>query len=353
MANETIKVGFIGAGANTALRHIPGLRAMQGVELVGVANRSVESSQIAADKYELGEAYPTWLDLVEAPDIDAICIGTWPYMHSTITLTALDNGKHVLCEARMAMNSSEGRDMLAASLANPDLITQIVPPPHLMACEQHVIDLIADGYVGDIVNVNAWITAASAFPDSDDDAHWRHIRELSGNNVMTTGIWYENIMRLVGTASSVSANAQVVVPHRRGWDGTREQMTIPDQLDAIYTLHNGGLVNLSVTTASGSFLPSNQIWIFGTEGTIHIQTGGPGEDPVVTGGRKGDDAMSEITVPDDKRGSWRVEEEFINAIRGIEPVTRSNFTDSLKYMEFTDALQESWQTGMRVYLPGS
>jgi hypothetical protein len=63
--------------------------------------------------------------------------------------------------------------------------------------------------------------------------------------------------------------------------------------------------------------------------------------------------MSEITVPDDKRGSWRVEEEFINAIRGIEPVTRSNFTDSLKYMEFTDALQESWQTGMRVYLPGS
>ena len=63
--------------------------------------------------------------------------------------------------------------------------------------------------------------------------------------------------------------------------------------------------------------------------------------------------MSAITVPDDKRGSWRVEEEFINAIRGIEPVTRSNFTDSLKYMEFTDALQESWHSGMRVYLPSS
>ncbi len=100
MANETIKVGFIGAGANTALRHIPGLRAQQGVELAGVANRSIESSKTAVDKYELGEAYPTWLDLVEDPEIDAVCIGTWPYMHSTVTLTALDNGKHVLCEAR-------------------------------------------------------------------------------------------------------------------------------------------------------------------------------------------------------------------------------------------------------------
>ncbi|TDI93637.1 MAG: hypothetical protein E2O75_01455, partial [Chloroflexi bacterium] len=82
MANETIRVGFIGAGANTALRHIPGLRAQEGVELVGVANRTLESSKVAADKYEIGEAYPTWLDLVEDPNIDAVCIGTWPYMHS-------------------------------------------------------------------------------------------------------------------------------------------------------------------------------------------------------------------------------------------------------------------------------
>jgi hypothetical protein len=63
--------------------------------------------------------------------------------------------------------------------------------------------------------------------------------------------------------------------------------------------------------------------------------------------------MAELTVPDDKVGSWRVEEEFINAIRGIEPVTRSNFVDSVKYMEFTDAVQKSWQSGSRIYLPGA
>ena len=351
MANEAIKVGFIGAGANTALRHIPGLRAQEGVELVGVANRSLESSKVAADKYEIGEAYPTWLDLVEDPNIDAVCIGTWPYMHSTISLTAMDNGKHVLCEARMAMNAAEARDMLAASVANPDLVTQIVPPPHLMACERYLIELISDGYIGDVVNVNVRVFDGDSYPDSSTDAHWRHMRELSGNNVMTLGIWYENLMRLVGTASSVMAQAQIVVPHRNGPDGDRYQMTIPDQVDVIYSLSGGGTVNISMSTVFGPFAPPTEIWIFGSEGTIRVEVIGGGEDPRVTGARRGDDAMSELIVPDDKRGSWRVEEEFINAIRGIEPVTRSNFTDSVKYMEFTDAVQKSWQSGTRIYLP--
>ena len=109
---------------------------------------------------------------------------------------------------------------------------------------------------------------------------------------------------------------------------------------------------MTVTTVSGSFAPPTEIWIFGTEGTLRIEVAGLDVDPKVTGARKGDQVMSEIVVPNEKRGSWRVEEEFINAIRGIEPVTRSNFTDAVKYMEFTDAVQQSWQTGKRVYLPG-
>ena len=51
------------------------------------------------------------------------------------------------------------------------------------------------------------------------------------------------------------------------------------------------------------------------------------------------------------RGDWRVEEEFINAIRGIEPVTHTNFFDGVRYMEFTDAVNISMQRGERVTLP--
>jgi len=40
MTNQTIRVGFIGAGANTRLHHLPKLRAQAGVGPVAVAHRS-------------------------------------------------------------------------------------------------------------------------------------------------------------------------------------------------------------------------------------------------------------------------------------------------------------------------
>jgi hypothetical protein len=46
-----------------------------------------------------------------------------------------------------------------------------------------------------------------------------------------------------------------------------------------------------------------------------------------------------------------VEEQFINAIKGIEPVTHTSFFDGVKYMEFTDAVTISAQTGQKIQLP--
>src|SRR5439155_12736782 len=40
MTTQTIRVGFVGAGNNTRRRHIPGFRALPGIELVDVANRT-------------------------------------------------------------------------------------------------------------------------------------------------------------------------------------------------------------------------------------------------------------------------------------------------------------------------
>ena len=57
MANETVRIGFVGAGANARLRHLPGFKAIDGVELVSVANRSRESSQRVADEYGFPQVY--------------------------------------------------------------------------------------------------------------------------------------------------------------------------------------------------------------------------------------------------------------------------------------------------------
>src|SRR5262249_37043607 len=124
-----IRIGLIGAGANTRSRHIPGLKAVEGVEIVAVCNRRPESSTAAAREFGIPRIHATWEDVARDPEIDAIVIGTWPYLHAPITLAALQAGKHVLTEARMAMNAREAHAMLEAARQHPKLVAQIVPSP--------------------------------------------------------------------------------------------------------------------------------------------------------------------------------------------------------------------------------
>ena len=56
-------------------------------------------------------------------------------------------------------------------------------------------------------------------------------------------------------------------------------------------------------------------------------------------------------IPPDKRIGWRVEEEFVNAVRGLEKITRTSFEDGLLYMEFTEAVARSASSGRAVSLP--
>src|SRR5687768_17309868 len=120
---KRLRIGLIGAGANTKLRHIPGLRAVADVELIAVCNRRPESTAASAREFGIPRTYEHWQELVADPDVDAIVVGTWPYLHCPITLTALEAGKHVLTEARMSLNAEEAHRMLEAALAHPELVT--------------------------------------------------------------------------------------------------------------------------------------------------------------------------------------------------------------------------------------
>ena len=48
MPHTSLRVGLVGAGANTRIKHIPGLRALSGVEITAVCNRRPESTAAAA-----------------------------------------------------------------------------------------------------------------------------------------------------------------------------------------------------------------------------------------------------------------------------------------------------------------
>ena len=62
MTDETVRVGIVGAGGNFRDRHIPGFKAIEGVELVGVANRSRESGQRAAAEFGIQQLFQNRLE---------------------------------------------------------------------------------------------------------------------------------------------------------------------------------------------------------------------------------------------------------------------------------------------------
>ena len=344
MANEVVRLGLIGAGRNTRDRHIPGFVQVDGVELAAVANRSRESGQRVADSFNIPTVYDNWRDLLDDPTIDAVCIGTWPYMHRNLTLAALEKGKHVLTEARMAANAQEAREMLEASRNNPHLVTQIVPGPSTFKVDNLVQRLVAEGYLGELLAVEAQVLTP-AFVDAGAPLHWRHNRTFSGYNIMNMGIWYECMIRWTGPAVRVMAMSKVNVPSRMDEDGNLQAVTIPDHVDILMEFANGAQGHMRVSAVTG-LAAGAEAWLYGSQGTLRI-------DPAlnVSGGQRGDPALAEIPNPPEGQYAWRVEEEFISAIRGQEQITHTPFDVGLHYMEFTEAVTRSAQTGQAVALP--
>ena len=72
MTGESIKIGLVGAGGNTILRHIPGLNAMDNVVIDSVCNRSMASGKRVADEFGIEKVYDNWIDVMEDPDNDAV-----------------------------------------------------------------------------------------------------------------------------------------------------------------------------------------------------------------------------------------------------------------------------------------
>src|SRR5262249_58211916 len=116
-------------------------------------NRRAESTAAVAREHNIPRTYERWQDLVADPEIDAVVIGTWPYLHCAITLAALEAGKHVLTEARMSINAAEARAMRAAARRHPGLVTQIVPSPYGLKGHNVMRELINGGFLGDLREV--------------------------------------------------------------------------------------------------------------------------------------------------------------------------------------------------------
>src|SRR5207237_2471187 len=109
----------------------------------------------------------------------AVVIGARHYLHCPVTLAALDAGKHVLTEARTAMNAREAQRMHDRAAESPGLTAMIVPSPYGLTGDAYVRSLIASGWIGSLRELHVH-GLNDQLADKETPLGWRQMTRYSG-----------------------------------------------------------------------------------------------------------------------------------------------------------------------------
>ena len=330
--NQKLRIGIVGAGNIVRSRHLPALKKHPEVEIVAVSNSTYESSEkFCSENVPGATPIKNWPELVALPDLDIVWIGTPPYMHSAVTISALEAGKHVFCQARMSMDLAEADEMLAACKRYPELVTMLCPPPFGLRGDLMVKKILAENYIGRPHHVRLQ-SFTSNYLNPDALAHWRQKIEISGLNTLTLGIYVEVLQRWLGDITGVFAREKIIYPVREGYD-----VIIPDLLTILCSFENGaeGVLEFSGINALAS---GDRLEIYGSAGTLVYDF----TSDVVQAGKLGDRALHVIDIPPELEGEWRVEEDFLAAVKSKGRVRpHPTFEDGLRYMRVVQAVADS------------
>ncbi len=301
-----VRVSFIGAGGICEQRHLPGLTQIRGVELVAVCNRSVESSERIKQKWNFERIESDWRKVIDDPTVDAIFIGTWPYLHCELSIAALNAGKHVFCQARLCMDWNEAQQMTAAAAVHPQQVSMVCPSPFRVRWERTVKQILASPEFGQLQMVS--VDSRSNANANPNQISWREQTQYSGLNILQVGIFAETLNAWCGEYDTLIARTYIQVPEKTDVAGQKLEIKVPQVVRLRGKLISGVVSNES-HTGLWPQQERSEIALFGTEKTCVVdllagnvqlhQKQGPTRKQIV-------DATGD---------PWQVEAEFIAAVR--------------------------------------
>lgn len=143
-----MKVGVIGCGSIAQHRHLPEYQNHPETEIAAVCDINHQRADATAKEYGT-KAYYSYEELLSDPEIEAVSVCTPNSLHASITIAALNSGKHVLCEKPMATSIEEADQMIAASEKNGKKL-MIGHNQRFVPSHQKAKELIASGELGKI-----------------------------------------------------------------------------------------------------------------------------------------------------------------------------------------------------------
>lgn len=114
--SRPVKLALAGAGA-FGIKHLDGLQAIDGVEVVSLVGHDFGKTKSVADKYGIAHVTTQLSDSLALPQVEAVILCTPTPMHAEQAIQCLKAGKHVQVEIPLA-------DSLAAAQAVVTLAAQ-------------------------------------------------------------------------------------------------------------------------------------------------------------------------------------------------------------------------------------
>lgn len=257
-----IRMGVIGAGKISQVLHIPNILFSKYAELKCIADKDRRRVEEIKDRFGLKNVdyYDDYHELLKREDLDAVVVSVPNFLHSEVTVDALNNGKHVLVEKPMATKSSDAEKMIETMRRNHRILmvnhSQRFFPHHQKARE-----ILNSGLLGEIRLVKTmfghsgpenWSSSAGWF-FKKDTANFGALGDLGVHKIdlirYLTGL---EITECVAITDTLEKNADV-----------------EDVASVILKLSNGAIATLDSNWITKG-LEENYFVVYGEYGTMKI-----------------------------------------------------------------------------------
>ena len=238
-----LKIGIIGCGKITEVRHAPEYAENPNCQLVAFFDVVPERAKALAEQYG-GTAYDS-IEALLAADVDAVSVCVANAYHAQTSLQALKAGKHVLCEKPMATTPEDCEAMVAAAKAAGKFLmigqNQRLAKAHVKARE-----IIESGEMGKVITFETHFAHPGPEGWTGVRDSWFFDKKVASFGVMADlGVHKTDLIHYLTGKKIVRTSAVLATLNKTFSDG--RPITVDDNAYAIYTMEDGVVGTMHVS----------------------------------------------------------------------------------------------------------
>jgi predicted dehydrogenase len=119
---DTVRIGVIGCGEITQLRHLPYLCSIPGFDVVALTDESDNILKTIGPRYGVRKLTRNYADILDDPGVDAVAILNWD--HTAAVLDSLAAGKHIFVEKPLCFTTGDA-DRMSEAAAKSDRVSMV------------------------------------------------------------------------------------------------------------------------------------------------------------------------------------------------------------------------------------